>query len=285
MFDPEQTSNLVRLAVACIVPIAFALSWRAIRRRGSASERAEFVSNLKSGGVVYLLSTSTLFALRLLADSILTGHGPWHLESPALALLVSFVIVDLASYLYHVLAHKTGLLWAFHVVHHSGRHFNLSLGPRQSWLERALITPLCYVLISLPLCWGLNLSFWYLLIGHQLVFFIGFMNHTTAFARWPLGLGRVLINPIEHRVHHGVEAQHFDCNYGFALVVWDQLFGTYRRPDAPMDRITVGVSRCPYSERTLDVQAQALSHLARLARADHGLSGDWTPHGETADSV
>jgi sterol desaturase/sphingolipid hydroxylase (fatty acid hydroxylase superfamily) len=30
-----------------------------------------------------------------------------------------------------------------------------------------------------------------------------------------------------HRVHHSVHRHEHDSNYGFALSVWDRLFGTY----------------------------------------------------------
>src|SRR5258708_1556854 len=37
----------------------------------------------------------------------------------------------------------------------------------------------------------------------------------------------VLNTPSAHRVHHGVNPQYLDKNYGGILLVWDRLFGTY----------------------------------------------------------
>ena len=34
--------------------------------------------------------------------------------------------------------------------------------------------------------------------------------------------------PSHHRVHHGMNPQYLDRNYGGILIVWDKLFGTFR---------------------------------------------------------
>jgi len=38
---------------------------------------------------------------------------------------------------------------------------------------------------------------------------------------------RVFASPSNHRVHHGVNDQYLDKNYGGILILWDRLFGTY----------------------------------------------------------
>ena len=38
---------------------------------------------------------------------------------------------------------------------------------------------------------------------------------------------RIFASPSNHRVHHGVNDQYLDKNYGGILIVWDRLFGTY----------------------------------------------------------
>ena len=37
----------------------------------------------------------------------------------------------------------------------------------------------------------------------------------------------MLVTPDMHRVHHSVHRAEHDTNYGFALSVWDRMFGTY----------------------------------------------------------
>ena len=33
--------------------------------------------------------------------------------------------------------------------------------------------------------------------------------------------------PSNHRVHHSLQTEHFDRNFGGVLIIWDRLFGTY----------------------------------------------------------
>jgi sterol desaturase/sphingolipid hydroxylase (fatty acid hydroxylase superfamily) len=45
-----------------------------------------------------------------------------------------------------------------------------------------------------------------------------------------------------HRVHHSIHRNEHDSNYGFALSIWDRMFGTYiPQPDAGHDDMTVGL--------------------------------------------
>jgi sterol desaturase/sphingolipid hydroxylase (fatty acid hydroxylase superfamily) len=83
------------------------------------------------------------------------------------------------------------------------------------------------------------------------------------------------MNPAEHKVHHGIEERHFDCNYGLALRCWDVWFGTYRAPDTAMDEIAVGVAEHEFTDRTLVVQAQTLKYLTARPAAASGSGSPW----------
>jgi sterol desaturase/sphingolipid hydroxylase (fatty acid hydroxylase superfamily) len=53
---------------------------------------------------------------------------------------------------------------------------------------------------------------------------------------------RVLVTPDMHRVHHSVHRHEHDSNYGFALSIWDRMFGTYiAQPAAGHDAMDVGL--------------------------------------------
>lgn len=64
--------------------------------------------------------------------------------------------------------------------------------------------------------------------------------------RLPAGLDRVLrwviVTPDMHRVHHSVEIDETNSNFGFNLPWWDRLFGTYRgQPRAGQVGMTIGI--------------------------------------------
>ena len=52
----------------------------------------------------------------------------------------------------------------------------------------------------------------------------------------------VVVTPDMHRVHHSVEADETNSNFGFNLPWWDRLFGTYReQPRAGHEKMTIGI--------------------------------------------
>jgi sterol desaturase/sphingolipid hydroxylase (fatty acid hydroxylase superfamily) len=45
-----------------------------------------------------------------------------------------------------------------------------------------------------------------------------------------------------HRVHHSLERDETNSNFGFNLSLWDRLFGTYRaQPRAGHEAMTIGI--------------------------------------------
>src|SRR5262249_44275263 len=56
----------------------------------------------------------------------------------------------------------------------------------------------------------------------------GRLNHSNV--KTNLGpLRYLLVTPQSHRIHHSIEPQHFDRNYGGFFSFWDYLFGTQYR--------------------------------------------------------
>ena len=71
-------------------------------------------------------------------------------------------------------------------------------------------------------------------------------NHSNL--KLPLGLDRALrllvVTPDMHRVHHSTAAAEHNMNYGFALSVWDRLFGSYTpQPAQGHERMTIGLEQ------------------------------------------
>jgi sterol desaturase/sphingolipid hydroxylase (fatty acid hydroxylase superfamily) len=60
------------------------------------------------------------------------------------------------------------------------------------------------------------------------------------------GLDRILrlivVTPDMHRVHHSVEDDESNSNFGFNLSLWDRVLGTYRvQPRAGHEAMTIGI--------------------------------------------
>lgn len=131
-----------------------------------------------------------------------------------------FLLDDFAYYWFHRISHESRLFWNFHVVHHSSEHYNLSVAVRQSWFGN-LVTWLFYFPIML-----LGFPPWMFAISHGLNLLYQFWIHTKFIKN--LGILEYILNtPAHHRVHHGVNRQYLDKNYGGILIIWDRLFGTF----------------------------------------------------------
>lgn len=162
-----------------------------------------------------------------------------NLPSAAVWLLTLF-LWDLGFYWLHRLHHEWPLLWAVHLVHHQGRHYNLSLGVRNSWYSSLTSIPF-FMLLALA---GVPL---HVFVGISILHYtIQFYNHNDLAPRirW---LERIMVTPALHRIHHVNEAHYCNSNYGGSFSFWDRLFGSLE-PELPGPPFTYGVGREEPSE-------------------------------------
>jgi sterol desaturase/sphingolipid hydroxylase (fatty acid hydroxylase superfamily) len=141
-------------------------------------------------------------------------------------LVACFFAEDFTFYWFHRISHERRRFWASHVVHHSSQHLNFTTAVRRTWtgvLGLSFIFWLPLSLIGFPP--EMVLVFFSISVVYQ------FFVHTEAVKR--LGpLEWVLNTPSHHRVHHAVNPQYLDANYGGVFIIWDRLFGTFGREEA-----------------------------------------------------
>lgn len=132
-----------------------------------------------------------------------------------------FFAVELAYYWLHRMSHEIRWMWAQHSVHHSARQITLSVSYRLGWTN-IVAGPWLFLI---PVCWiGFDPLAVALMYAANLLY--QFLLHTEAVPK--LGfLERILNTPSHHRVHHAVNPQYLDRNYGGVLIVWDKMFGTF----------------------------------------------------------
>lgn len=175
------------------------------------------------------------------------------------ALLV--VIDDLAYYWFHRFSHEMRFLWNFHVVHHSSEQYNLSVAVRQSWFGGA-----AHWIFYLPLAF-IGFPFPAFVFVHGLNLIYQFWIHTKMIDR--LGpLEWVFNTPSHHRVHHGVNEQYLDKNYGGIFIVWDRLFGTF---EDELEEVRYGIVKPVDSYNALWINLHAWFEMADAMRGAHGI--------------
>jgi len=201
------------------------LEWTAARKledleRGSYRSRDAWTSI--SMGLVSVATTAGWKLLALLGYAALyTYVAPWHL-SPRdwYTWVIAILGVDLLYYTYHRIAHRVRLIWATHQAHHSSQYYNLATALRQKWNNSGEIL----VWIPLPL---LGIPPWMVFAAFSVNLIYQFWVHTERIDKLPRVIEFFFNTPSHHRVHHGMDREYLDKNYGGILIIWDRLFGTF----------------------------------------------------------
>jgi ornithine lipid hydroxylase len=162
-------------------------------------------------------------AVSLLARGASPDAG-WFLSAAPFALQVIVVVlwVEFSKYWSHRAHHEVRSLWWLHALHHSSE--------RLYWLNNFRFHPLNHVVNSLVSLLPL------LLIGAPKDVLLAavaitqpvlMLQHTNIGTRngW---LNYVFSTNELHRWHHSAEPHEANSNFGSALVLWDQVFGTFR---------------------------------------------------------
>jgi len=82
------------------------------------------------------------------------------------------------------------------------------------------------------------LSLWNTLLIIEVMFHHSNVELPRGIERW---LGKIIVTPRMHGIHHSVRRSEQDSNWSSGLTVWDWLHGTLRG-DVAQDRITIGVA-------------------------------------------
>lgn len=155
-------------------------------------------------------------------------------------IVLTVILLDLAIYWQHVASHKIPLLWQVHRVHHADRDLDASSGLRFHPVEIALSMVYKMAVVILLGAPAAGVFVFEVLLNGSAMF-----NHANF--RLPLGLDKiirsVLVTPDMHRVHHSIHRREADTNYGFALSVWDRMFGSYTdQPENGHDGMVLGLA-------------------------------------------
>jgi alkylglycerol monooxygenase len=196
------------------------------RRRGRARELYSLgtaISDIGSGAVFQaaevLLTLLTFGLYALLYEHLRLVTWP---EGSPWPWVIGLLGVDFLYYWWHRISHVVNVMWAVHGVHHQSEDYNLAVALRQPLLE-----PITWFLFASVLAL-LGVPLLVMVVSFGLNLFYQFWIHTQLVGKLPRPIEAVLNTPSHHRVHHGVDAEYLDRNYGGVLVIWDRLFGTFQ---------------------------------------------------------
>jgi sterol desaturase/sphingolipid hydroxylase (fatty acid hydroxylase superfamily) len=150
--------------------------------------------------------------------------------------LVGLLCIDFTYYWSHRLYHVSPLFWRFHRVHHSDIQMaadtSFRFHPFDAFLDGASS-------ITAAVIFGLDVNI--ILFFFVIYLPILFAQHSKfIFPDWTDKiLGKIIMSPNLHKVHHHQKQEYTDANYGNIFVFWDKLFGTFKI--LPVDEIKYGL--------------------------------------------
>jgi sterol desaturase/sphingolipid hydroxylase (fatty acid hydroxylase superfamily) len=142
------------------------------------------------------------------------------------AFILYALTMDFLEYAFHRVQHRVPALWAMHSFHHSDTAMNASTTTRHYWAEAGIKALSIYLLAGILFKANLVFLAIYGFMGFYHVF--PHMNVRVGFGRYWMFFN----SPQYHRVHHSVQAEHFNCNFAGLFPVFDCLFGTHHIPRA-----------------------------------------------------
>jgi sterol desaturase/sphingolipid hydroxylase (fatty acid hydroxylase superfamily) len=165
-----------------------------------------------NGAIMYFFMTPLLYELA--SRSKAQGFGP---------IVLTVLILDFTTYIWHRANHTLRFLWRFHRVHHSDMNFDTSTALRFHIGEILISFGFRYLVVflfRLPLLG---------LVAFELLFsFFNFFEHGNLKLpiQLELVLEKIFITPGLHRKHHSQNLIELNSNYGTIFSFWDRLART-----------------------------------------------------------
>lgn len=196
-------------------------------------------------GLLVRLMAAFVIPLAAVAASLYTeqhniGLFNWISLPFWLEVVAAVMILDLAIWFQHLVSHKVPMLWLFHRMHHSDRDIDVTTALRFHPIEIGLSMLYKIVLVFILGPAPVAVVLFEVILNGSAMF-----NHANV--KLPLWLDRIIralfVTPDMHRIHHSIIQREHDTNYGFAMSIWDRMFGTYTdQPSKGHDAMTIGLA-------------------------------------------
>ncbi|MEE9425177.1 MAG: sterol desaturase family protein [Methylococcales bacterium] len=166
---------------------------------------------------LFMFNNAVLSLLSVSALLVLTEHYSNHgllseVTNPGWKIFLSFILLDLVAYLWHVACHQFNFLWMFHKVHHSDPYLNVSTAFRLHTIELGM-----FVVMKAGLIIILSVDKTSALACEAITTLFIMFHHTNIAFPGETQLSRLIIVPALHRLHHSIKRIEHDQNYGAVM--------------------------------------------------------------------
>ena len=200
------------------------VEYLAAKIMGIKINRASDMLSSLSSGLTNTSKDAIKFGVVLIGySSLVENMTIYKVENLWIAIPIAFLVQDFSGYWLHRMNHRVNIFWNRHVIHHSSEEFNLSCGLRQSI---SVIFKFSAVLFIPAAIMGIDPMIFAVLGPIHL--FMQFWYHTRLIGEMGV-LEYIIVTPSHHRVHHAINPEYIDRNYGQILIIWDRMFGTFQK--------------------------------------------------------
>lgn len=253
--------NYLAFAVPLFIGLMILEFFVAKRRGKKFFNFTNSIANVNVGIAERLLDTLITGLFFFVYDYLNKKYGVFHIESSVIMWVALFICTDFTWYWYHRLAHEINLFWAAHIVHHQSEDFNYTVSARITVFQAIIRTGFWAILPILGFPAEMITS---VLLVHGLYpFFI----HTRLVGNLGI-LEYIFVTPSHHRVHHASNPEYLDKNYGDVLIIWDKLFGTFKKEES---EIVYGLTKPLKSNSFLWQHFHFILELIVAVKRENGL--------------
>lgn len=218
----ELYGRMLLIAMPVFLSLVFFEKWYGWYTGKDTVRTMDMISSLSSG-ITKVTKEVLGLTVVILSYGWLEKHlAIVHIRSNFVVYFIALVSLDFSNYWVHRIEHERNFFWNNHVVHHSSEEFNLACALRESISVFIKIT--MFLLLPAAL---LGVEEKVIVFTGPLFLFAGFWYHTQHIGKMGF-LEQIIITPSHHRVHHAINPEYIDKNYGQIFIIWDRLFGTFQ---------------------------------------------------------
>ena len=218
-----QYGQILLMAMPVFLLLVLFEKWYGWRKGFETVRSMDMISSLTSGITNVTKDVLGLSFAIISYQCLLDRIAVTTVQSTFLTYIIAFVALDFAGYVVHTLNHKVNFFWNAHIVHHSSEEYNLACALRQS----VSVFVKLFVILLLPAAL-LGVSASVIAVVAPLHLFAQFWYHTRHIGKMGF-LEHIIVTPSHHRVHHAMNPEYMDKNFGQIFIVWDKLFGTFQK--------------------------------------------------------
>jgi sterol desaturase/sphingolipid hydroxylase (fatty acid hydroxylase superfamily) len=218
----EAYGKILLIAMPVFLLLVLFEKWWGWRKGHDTVRTMDMISSLSSGVTNVTKDVLGLSIAVLSYDWMVNHWAIYTIQSSIAVYIIAFFALDLTGYLVHRIDHEINFFWNSHIIHHSSEDFNLACALRQSISSIVKI----FTIFLLPAAL-LGVPTQVIAIVAPLHLFAQFWYHTQHIDKmgW---LEKIIVTPSHHRVHHALNPEYLDKNYGQIFIFWDKWFGTYQ---------------------------------------------------------